>query len=70
MIFPNGMFDFYLVIMDGIADSQNPTFQVKFNSLVYADDKLTSDEKFYLLGEMQKRCQKVAHKVEKKKAEE
>ncbi len=60
------MFDFYLTIMDSLAEVQNPAFLVKFNALVYADEKLTADEKFYLLGEMQKRSQKVAHKHEKK----
>jgi hypothetical protein len=63
------MFEFYLAIMDSIAQTQNPSFQIKFNNLVYADEKLTADEKFYLLGEMQKRWQKIAHKVEKKKEE-
>ncbi len=64
------MFDFYLVIMDSLAEEQNPAFLVKFNALVYADIKLTADEKFYLLGEMQKRSQKIAHKNEKKTTEE
>jgi hypothetical protein len=59
------MFEFYLTIMDSLAYSQNPAFLVKFNKLVYADEKLTADEKFYLLGEMQKRSQKVAPKPEK-----
>ena len=61
------MFDFYLTIMDSIAGAQNPAFSVKFNKLVYEDDKLTPDEKFYLLGELQKRSQRIAHKQEKDK---
>lgn len=61
------MFEFYLVIIDSIAQSQEAAFQAKFNSLVYADEKLTSDEKFYLLGEMNKRWLKVASKTEKPK---
>lgn len=63
------MFDFYLTIMDSLAEAHNPTFLVKFNALVYADEKLTADEKFYLLGEMQKRSQKIIHKNEKKTPE-
>lgn len=59
------MFDFYLTIITSLAEAQNATFLVKFNKLVYADEKLTADEKFYLLGEMQKRSQKIAHKIEK-----
>jgi hypothetical protein len=55
--------------MDSVVQSQNTGFQIKFNNLVYADDKLTADEKFYLLGELQKRWQKVAGKAEKKKEE-
>ncbi|GAB4395730.1 MAG: hypothetical protein OHK0053_05990 [Microscillaceae bacterium] len=56
------MFEFYLTILDSIAKSQEHSFQVKFNKMVYADDQLTSDEKFYLLGEMQKKWQKYASK--------
>lgn len=56
------MFDFYLTILDCVVKSRNPAFQTKFNNLVYADDKLDSDEKFYLLGEMQKRWQKAEKK--------
>jgi|GEM_PF-3493504 len=61
------MFNFYLTIIDSLAEAQNPTFLVKFNGMVYADEKLTSDEKFYLMGEMQKRNQKNAHKIDKQK---
>lgn len=52
--------------MDSIAGAQNPALTVKFNKLVYDDEKLTPDEKFYLLGELQKRCQRIAHKQDKK----
>jgi hypothetical protein len=60
------MFEFYLAIIPSLVEAQNPAFLVKFNKLVYADEKLTPDEKFYLLGEIQKRSQKVAHKTEPK----
>lgn len=59
------MFEFYLAIVDSLAKTQNHAFQVKFNNLVYADNKLSSDEKFYLLGEMQKRWKKHARKSDK-----
>ncbi len=59
------MFEFYLTIMDSLAEAQKPVFLVKFNKLVYADEKLTADEKFYLLGEMQKRSQKILPKLDK-----
>ena len=55
---PLQMFDFYLSIIDNIVNTQNFAFQTKFNNLVYADAQLSSDEKFCLLGEMQKRWQK------------
>ncbi len=58
------MFEFYLTIIDTLAKTQNHAFQVKFNKLVYADDKLSSDEKFYLLGEMQKRWNKFSSKTD------
>ncbi len=54
------MFDFYLTILESIAQSQQYNFQVKFNKLVYAEEQLTADEKFYLLGELQRRSQKYA----------
>ncbi|MDX2303564.1 MAG: hypothetical protein NW226_12230 [Microscillaceae bacterium] len=60
------MFEFYLTIMDSIAKAQEHSFQVKFNKLVYAEEELSSDEKFYLLGEMQKRWNKFADKANKK----
>jgi hypothetical protein len=59
------MFDFYLTIIDSIAKSQDQSFVAKFNNMVYAEAKLSSDEKFYLLGELQKRVQKYALKREK-----
>lgn len=52
--------------MNSIAKSQNASFLTKFNNLVYADEQLTSDEKFYLLGEMQKRWQKHHNKLKDK----
>lgn len=54
------MFDFYLTIIDSLAKSQTPAFLAKFNNLVYADDKLSADEKFYLMGEMRKKWQKIS----------
>ncbi len=51
-------FEFYLHIMDSVVKSRIHNFQAKFNNLVYADEALSSDEKFYLLGEMQKRWNK------------
>ena len=61
------MFEFYLTIMDSVAEAQNPAFLVRFNKLVFDDEKLSADEKFYLLGELQKRSQRIAHKHEKDK---
>ncbi len=60
---PLPMFDFYLAIIDNIVGTQNFAFQTKFNNLVYADAQLSSDEKFCLLGEMQKRWQKYASAI-------
>ncbi len=59
------MFDFYLTILDSIARSQQYNFQVKFNKLVYSEEQLTADEKFYLLGELQRRSQKYAQSDKK-----
>jgi hypothetical protein len=54
------MFDFYLTIIESLAKTQTPSFLAKFNNLVYADDKLSADEKFYLMGEMRKKWQKIS----------
>ena len=64
------MLEFYLTILDSLVQANNPLFQVKFNNLVYADDKLSSDEKFFLLAEMQKRNQKFVQKLVKSKSNE
>ncbi len=61
------MFDFYLTILDSIAQSQEYSFQIKFNKLVYAEPQLSADEKFYLLGELQRRSQKYANAKKDKK---
>lgn len=61
------MFEFYLTIIDSIAKSQQHNFLSKFNKLVYAEEELSSDEKFYLLGEMQKKWNKFSGKSDKGK---
>ena len=62
------MFEFYLAIMDGIVKTKVPEYQTKFNNMVYGDNKLSSDEKFYLLGEMQKKWQRAVAKANKENA--
>jgi hypothetical protein len=57
------MFEFYLTIIESLAQTQNPAFLAKFNNMIYADNKLNSDEKFFLMGEMQKRWQKCTAKT-------
>lgn len=59
------MFDFYLTIIPCVIKSKKANFLAKFNNLVYADNKLSSDEKLYLFGEMQKKWQK-ANEEDKK----
>lgn len=54
----DSIFEFYLAVIESVTKSKNQGFMSKFNQLVYADSKLTSDEKFCLLGEMQKKWQK------------
>lgn len=48
------MFDFYLTIIKTLVKTEKNEFKNKFNSLVYADKGLTTDEKMFLLEEMQK----------------
>ena len=48
------MFDFYLTIIKTLVKAEKPEFKNKFNSLVYADKGLSTDEKMFLLEEMQK----------------
>ncbi len=49
------MFEFYLAVIDSVIISEKQGYMSKFNQLVYADGKLSADEKFCLLGEMQKK---------------
>ncbi|TAE48804.1 MAG: hypothetical protein EAZ31_01205 [Cytophagia bacterium] len=51
----DAIFEFYLTVIDTVLKSKNQGFMSKFNQLVYADGKLSADEKFCLLGEMQKK---------------
>ncbi|TAE70145.1 MAG: hypothetical protein EAZ85_12235 [Bacteroidetes bacterium] len=51
------IFEFYLTVIEAVLRSKNQEFMSKFNQLVYADGKLSADEKFCLLGEMQKKWQ-------------
>ncbi|OJJ15151.1 hypothetical protein BKI52_39485 [marine bacterium AO1-C] len=48
------MFDFYLTIIKTLVKSEKSEFKNKFNSLVYADKTLSTDEKMFLMEEMQK----------------
>jgi hypothetical protein len=48
------MFDFYLTIIKTLVKTEKSEFKNKFNSLVYADKDLSTDEKMFLLEEMQK----------------
>lgn len=48
------MFDFYLTIIKTLVKTEKTEFKNKFNSLVYADKDLSTDEKMFLLEEMQK----------------
>lgn len=58
------MFEFYLTIMDSIVKSRKHPYLAKFNNMVYGDCKLSSDEKLYLFGEIQKRWQKACERSE------
>ncbi|EAY26476.1 hypothetical protein [Microscilla marina] len=59
------MFDFYLTIVKTLVKTEKSEFKNKFNSLVYADKDLSTDEKMFLLEEMQKEW--IARQEKKKK---
>lgn len=48
------MLEFYLCILEAIANTQKTAFLTKFNNLVYADNKLSNEEKLFLFSEMQR----------------
>lgn len=48
------MFDFYLTIIKTLVKTEKTEFKNKFNNLVYADKTLSTDEKMFLMEEMQK----------------